>query len=101
MEGLDFSMDYSRRAAESLTRRGNIMAFTIHCVTQDIVGNRYLYLVRPYRRKTGGPESGSDSAIVSCGGSVKKVWMMKSYCEKYCPNTTNKICQFLQSFTVL
>ena len=64
MEGLDFSMDYSRRAAESLTW-GNIMAFTVHCVIQYIVGGRYLYLVRPYWRKTGGPESGSDSAIVS------------------------------------
>ena len=37
MEGLDFSMDYSRRAAESLTW-GNIMAFTVHCVIQYIVG---------------------------------------------------------------
>ena len=66
MEGLDFSMDYSRRAAESLTW-GNIMAFTVHCVIQYIVGGRYLYLylVRPYCRKTGGPESGSNSAIVS------------------------------------
>ena len=42
MEGLDFSIDYSRRAAESLTR-GIIMAFAVHCVIQYIVGSRYLY----------------------------------------------------------